>query len=223
MPGRGQIFDDGRRLDQFAELDARLPTKRTPPYQIEWVESGPYQSLRLIHLIDGEIRNRRDVQLKGRKTMLATRNIRKKAKRFAGVNLTDSEAFEADTVSPHDRDALKVVAEKWGIQDRLPSLIRGAARSRDLCEVHRCVARESIRAARSAKELGNGVSYRDYLKTATDARRRASECHHFARQCEDRAHALITAGSSSPPDFACAQEAIASDAESFLPPNSIKR
>jgi hypothetical protein len=149
-------------------------------------------------------------------TMLATRNIRKKTRRRSGVTLTDNDVFEADTVSPHDRDALKLVAEKWGIQDRLPNLIRGAARSSDLYEVHRCVVRESIRAARSAKAAGNGASYRDYLKTARDARRRAGECHRFARECEERANALITAGSSSPADCSADQDAKAANPAPFL-------
>lgn len=148
--------------------------------------------------------------------MLVTRNIRKKARRRSEVTLTDNDAFEADTVSPHDKDALKLVAEKWGIQDRLPNLIRGAARSRDLCEVHRCVVRESIRAARSVKAVGNGASYRDYLKTARDARRRAGECHRFARECEERANALITAGSSSPAKCPADQDAKAPSAAPFL-------
>lgn len=155
--------------------------------------------------------------------MLATRNIRKKARRFSEVTLTGNDAFEADTVSPHDRDALKMVAEKWGIQDRLPNLIRGAARSRDLCEVHRCVVRESVRAARSARILGNGASYRDHLKTARDARRRAGECHRFARECEERANALITAGSSSPADCSADQDAKAPNASPFLLPKAIAR
>ena len=148
--------------------------------------------------------------------MLPGRNIRKKARQRAQVTLTDNDAFEADTVSPHDRDALKMVAEKWGIQDRLPNLIRGAARSRDLCEVHRCVVRETLRAARSARELGNGASYRDYLKTARDARRRAGECHRFARECEERANALITAGSSFPAEYSINQDANTSNTAPFL-------
>ncbi len=149
--------------------------------------------------------------------MLATRDIGKKARRRSEVTITGNDAFEADTVSPHDRDALKMVAEKWGIQDRLPNLVRGAARSRDLCEVHRCVVRESVRAARSAKAVGNGVSYRDYLKTARDARRRAGECHRFARECEERANALITAGSISPPDCSADQEAKAPNETRSIP------
>lgn len=151
--------------------------------------------------------------------MLATRSIRKGVKRRFTVALTDNDAFEADTVSPHDREALNVIAEKWGMQDRLPNLIRGAARSRDLCDVHRCVALESIRAARSAKKLGNCLSYREYLRTALDARRRASECYHFARQCEERANTLIAAGSALGSDCLPTQDAKAAETEA---PASVK-
>lgn len=143
--------------------------------------------------------------------MLATRNTKKSVKRLSNVTLTDNDAFEPDTVSPHDKEGLKVVSENMGTQDRIPSLIRGAARSRDLCEVHRCTARESIRAAKSAKRAGNGTSYRDHLKIALDARRQAAECRQFARECEDRANALILAGCSHPTEIQPTQEALASD------------
>lgn len=155
--------------------------------------------------------------------MLATRNIRKKAKRLSDVAITDNDAFDVDTVSPHDKDALRVISEKMGAQDRLPSLIRGAARSRDFCEVHRCAARESIRAARSAKQRGNGASYRDYLNSARDARRRASECSQFARECEDRANALIMAGGSPREEISSTREAIKVVPNDDCPSNSAKR
>jgi len=142
-------------------------------------------------------------------TVLATRNNRKKTRRFSDVTLTDSDTFEIDTVSPHDKDAVRAVSEQMISQDRLPSLIRGAARSRDLCEVHRCAAREAVSAARSAKQLGNGTAYRDYLESARDARRRANECRQFARECENRANALIMAGRSRQEEFSSAQEVIA--------------
>ncbi len=187
-------------LDRRSSLPNRVGRKNT------------VRNLRLIHLIDGEIDDRRNVQLKGRMTMLATRTSRKNAKRLSNVTLTDNDAFDVDTVSPHDKDALRVVAENMGTQDRLPSLIRGAARSRDLCEVHRCAARESIRAARSAKKTGNGISYREYMKAALDARRRASECHRFARECEERANALIMAG--------CSPRAEVSTTQSVIPPDT---
>lgn len=156
--------------------------------------------------------------------MLATHTIRKNRKQSPShVTLTQSDDFEVDTVSPHDKDALRAVSEKLETRDRLPSLIRGAARSRDLCEVHRCVARQSISAARSAKKVGNAASYRDYLKTARDARRRASECRHFARECEERANALIMAGRSPRADLPSTQDAIPPDSGHDLPAKSIER
>jgi hypothetical protein len=155
--------------------------------------------------------------------MLATRNIRKKAKRYSDVTLTDNDRFEADTVSPHDKEAIKAVAETWGTQDRIPNLIRGAARSRDLCEVHRCVVREALRAARSAKTIGHLASYRDHLNTARDARRKAGECYRFARQCQERANALIAAGSSPRPGHGSAREAMIPGMESNTSPEQLDR
>jgi hypothetical protein len=155
--------------------------------------------------------------------MLATRTSRKNAKRLSNVTLTDNDAFDVDTVSPHDKDALKMVAENMGTQDRLPSLSRGAARSRDFCEIHRCAARESILAARSAKKTGNGISYREHMKAALDARRRATECHRFARECEERAHALIMAGCSPRAEVSTTQNAIPADTSHGLFPESIDR
>lgn len=155
--------------------------------------------------------------------MLATRTTRRTVKCRAGVTLTDNETFEVDTVSPHDKEALKVVAAKEGSQEMIPNLLRGAARSRDLCEVHRCVARESIRAARHAKELGNTRSYRENMQTAVDARRRAGECRQFSRECEERANALIMAGSSAPGDTPSAEEPKTPGAVTDCSPTSIER
>ena len=155
--------------------------------------------------------------------MLATRNNRKNAKRFSEVTLTDNDAFEVHTVSPHDKDAVAAISEKMGSQDRLPSLIRGAARSRDLCEVHRCAAREAVRYARSAKNLGNGISYRNYLESARDARRKANECYQFARECENRANALIMAGCSARKESSSTEEAIAQDTSRDCPAESVER
>ena len=50
--------------------------------------------------------------------MLATRNIRKKAKRYSDVTLTDNDRFEADTVSPHDKDAIKVKVKDHVMYDK---------------------------------------------------------------------------------------------------------
>lgn len=155
--------------------------------------------------------------------MLATRTIRKKTKRRTDVTLTDNDIFDVDTISPHDTDALRAIAEQLGTHDRIPNLIRGAARSRDLCDVHDCAARESLRAARCARESGDTVSYRVSLKTAKDARRRVKECRQFARECEDRANALIMAGSASREDGSSSHEATTPDATSGLPPKSVER
>jgi hypothetical protein len=105
-----------------------------------------------------------------------------------------AEAPEADIVSPHDRDALEQFADQWDMGKRLPSLMRSAARSRDLAEVHRCVAREAIIAARSAKSNGDHQLFRHLFETVQEARRKAWDCFHFSSQCEERAQAIMSSG-----------------------------
>ncbi len=99
-------------------------------------------------------------------------------------------AVQPDTVSPHDSEALAALARHWD-QVRLPNLIRGAARSRDLAGVHRGVAREAIRAARAARARFDDEACRSHRETAHDALAKARQCLHFARRCERKAQAII--------------------------------
>jgi hypothetical protein len=107
---------------------------------------------------------------------------------FSHLALT--AAVQPDTVSPHDKEALATLYRHWE-QVRLPNLIRGAARSRDLAEVHKGIARDSIRAARAARRQRDEPTYLEHLGTAREAHGKARECYRFARQCERKAEAII--------------------------------
>ncbi len=105
--------------------------------------------------------------------------------------LTTADAFQPDTVSPHDHVALAGV--HWDMDVRLPNLIRGAARSRHLATQHKRAAWQMICAARSARQAGDAVMQRDHLEDAIRAQRLASECDRFARRCEREANAIAVA------------------------------
>ncbi len=112
--------------------------------------------------------------------------------------LTKTAAFRPDTVSPHDADGLAILEEYWDMEVRLPNLIRGAARSRRLADQHKHVAWQSIRAAHSARTLGDRLTARDSLIEAIEARRKARECDAFARRCEREANAIAVASGFLP-------------------------
>ncbi len=116
--------------------------------------------------------------------------------RMSYSHLALTAGVQPDTVSPHDKEALEALARHWD-EVRLPNLIRGAARSRDLGEVHRGVARQSIQAARAARRQGDETTYLENLKIARDALCKARECYRFARQCEGKAQAVILTGGCS--------------------------
>ena len=109
------------------------------------------------------------------------------------MRLTTAEAFTPDSVSPLDTDALAVVAANWDMEVRLPNLIRGAARSRKLAELHKRAAWSHLREAQVAREIGDAPLRRGSLKDASTAVRRASACVVFARRCEVEANAIATA------------------------------
>lgn len=116
---------------------------------------------------------------------------------FSGLALTAS--VQPDTVSPHDKEALQMLYRHWE-EVRLPNLIRGAARSRDLAEVHKSIARDSIRAARAARQQRDEPTFFAHLGNARDAHEKARECYRFARQCEGKAQAIILSGGCSTPE-----------------------
>ena len=103
---------------------------------------------------------------------------------------------QPDTVSPHDKEALEMLYRHWE-EVRLPNLIRGAARSRDLAEVHKGIARDSIRTARVARRQMDEASYLKHLGVVREAHGKARECYRFARQCERKAEAIILSGGCS--------------------------
>jgi hypothetical protein len=105
--------------------------------------------------------------------------------------LTNAAAFQPDTVSPHDHAALANV--HWDMDVRLPNLIRGAARSRQLAAQHKRAAWQLICAARSARHRGDAVMQQDYLEDAIREQQLASECDGFARRCEREANAIAVA------------------------------
>lgn len=105
--------------------------------------------------------------------------------------LTTAAAFQPDTVSPHEHAGLASV--HWEMDVRLPNLIRGAARSRQLAAQHKRAAWQMICAARSARQAGDAVMQRDHLDDAIRAQRLASKCDSFARRCEREANAIAVA------------------------------
>ena len=105
--------------------------------------------------------------------------------------LTTAAAFQPDTVSPHDHAGL--ASTDWNMEVRLPNLIRGAARSRQLATQHKRAAWHLICAARRARQTGDLVVQRDQLDNAIRAQRLASECDAFARRCEREANAIAVA------------------------------
>ncbi|MCW5698769.1 MAG: hypothetical protein KIT00_02895 [Rhodospirillales bacterium] len=107
--------------------------------------------------------------------------------------LTPATALQPDDVSPHDLEAQALLDDHWDIAVRLPNLIRGAARSRRLAEQHKFAAWQFIRAAKSAREIGDRFNHRDNLSDASEAIRRASECDSYARRCEREANAIAIA------------------------------
>jgi hypothetical protein len=129
--------------------------------------------------------------------MLGTHTGFGKIGRMTFSHLALTAAVQPDTVSPHDKEALDLLYRHWE-EVRLPNLIRGAARSRDLAEVHKGIARDSIAAARTARQQRDEPAYLKHLGDARDAHDKARECYRFARQCERRAQAIILAGGCSP-------------------------
>jgi hypothetical protein len=128
--------------------------------------------------------------------MLALHTDFGKIGRMTFSHLALAAAVQPDTVSPHDKEALETLSRHWE-EVRLPNLIRGAARSRDLAQVHRSIARDFIAAARAARRQHDETSYLGHLGSARDAHGKARECIRFARQCERRAEAAILSGSCS--------------------------
>jgi hypothetical protein len=119
-------------------------------------------------------------------------------RRVAEMHLTGPAHFRIDTVSPHDPDALAILADAGNVQIELPSLFRAAVQSRRLAEEHRSAAREFVSAARTAHEHGNLPAYRDHLDNARQAHRQADRCYQFARQCERRADAIAVSSGFHP-------------------------
>ena len=113
---------------------------------------------------------------------------------FSHLALTAT--VQPDTVSPHDKEALELLYRHWE-EVRLPNLIRGAARSRDLAEVHKGIARESITAARAARQERHESAYLKHLSNVRHAHGKARECYRFARQCERKAQAIVLSGCCS--------------------------
>ncbi len=110
--------------------------------------------------------------------------------RMTFSHLALTATVQPDTVSPHDKEALELLYRHWE-EVRLPNLIRGAARSRDLAEVHKGIAQESIRAARLARQQRDEPAYLKHLSNVHDAHSKARECYRFARHCERKAEAVI--------------------------------
>lgn len=109
------------------------------------------------------------------------------------MRLTTAEAFRPDTVSPLDADGVDALSDTWSMEVRLPDLIRGAANSRRLADMHKRSAWENLRAAQVAREIGDAVLHRDHLEDGAAAVRRASACVVFARRCEREANAIAIA------------------------------
>jgi len=128
--------------------------------------------------------------------MLGTHTGFGKIGRMTFSHLALTATVQPDTVSPHDKEALELLYRHWE-EVRLPNLIRGAARSRDLAEVHNSIAREFITAARAARRQRDEPAYLKHLSTVRDAHGKARECYRFARQCERRAEAIILSGGCS--------------------------
>jgi hypothetical protein len=128
--------------------------------------------------------------------MLATHTGFGKIGRMTFSHLALTATLQPDTVSPHDKEALESLSRHWD-EVRLPNLIRGAARSRDLAQVHKSIARDSIAAARAARRQRDQTSYLEHLGNARDAHTKARECIRFARQCERKAEAVILTGGCS--------------------------
>jgi hypothetical protein len=128
--------------------------------------------------------------------MLATHAGFGKIGRMTLSHLAPTSAVQPDTVSPHDKEALETLYRHWE-EVRLPNLIRGAARSRDLAQVHKGIARDSIAAARAARLRRDESSYLEHLGNARDAHSKARECIRFARQCECKAETAILSGGCS--------------------------
>ena len=128
--------------------------------------------------------------------MLGTHTGFGKIGRMTFSHLALTAAVQPDTVSPHDKEALELLHRHWG-EVRLPNLIRGAARSRDLAEVHKAIARDSITAARAARRQRDEPAYLKHLDNVRDAHDKARECYRFARQCERKAQAIILSGGCS--------------------------
>ena len=128
--------------------------------------------------------------------MLATHTGFGKIGRMTFSHIALSAAVQPDKVSPHDKEALETLARHWD-EVRLPNLIRGAARSRDLAQVHKGIARDSIAAARAARRQRDDSSYLEHLGNAREAHAKARECIRFARQCECKAESAILSGGCS--------------------------
>ncbi len=109
------------------------------------------------------------------------------------MQITSAAAFQPDTVSPLDEDGLQAAAAEWDMEVRLPNLIRGAAHSRKLADLHKHAAWEHLRAAQCAREFGDTPMHRGSLEDAAVAVRRASACVVFARRCEREANAIAVA------------------------------
>jgi hypothetical protein len=105
--------------------------------------------------------------------------------------LTTAAAFQPDTASPLDHASLANV--HWDMDVRLPNLIRGAARSRQLATQHKRAAWQLLHAARSARYRGDAVLQEDYLDDAIREQHLASQCDGFARRCEREANAIAVA------------------------------
>lgn len=109
------------------------------------------------------------------------------------MQLTTTDVFRPDTISPLDADALADCEADWDMTGRLPHLIRGAAHSRRLADLHKRAARSHLRAARAARELCDAMIHRDHMTDGSSALRRASACVVYARRCEREAHAIAIA------------------------------
>jgi hypothetical protein len=128
--------------------------------------------------------------------MLGTNTGFGKIGRMTFSHLALTAAVQPDTVSPHDKEALELLNRHWE-EVRLPNLIRGAARSRDLAEVHKGIARDSIAAARAARQQRDEPAYIKHLSNVREAHGKARECYRFARQCERKAQAILLSGGCS--------------------------
>jgi hypothetical protein len=136
---------------------------------------------------------------------------RKRAVGLDEGNLGDNPAagqaageIAPDTVSPLDVEAVAALFAQLQREERLTQLLRGAEQAHGLARQYQETARHFLRAARTAKQLGDAVIGHRFLRQAREARDRARECRHFARRCKRRAEEVAYLRRLSPASAAAA-------------------